>query len=85
MVMHHTDRWGSPGILCNLFRSWGKESRLGLDGGKKFFTVGVVRHWNKLPIEAVIPGSVQGMAGWGLEQPGLGKGVPVNDKGVRTW
>ena len=30
-----------------------------------------------------LPGSVQGQAGWGFEQPGLGEGVPAHGRGVR--
>ena len=43
----------------------------------------VVRHWNRLPSEVVdAPGSVQGQAGWGFEQPGLMEGVSVHGRGV---
>ena len=46
----------------------------------------MARHWNSLPLEAVggcpIPGSVQGQAGWGFEQPGLVEGVPAYGRGV---
>ena len=31
-----------------------------------------------------IPGSVQGQAGWGFEQPGLVEGVPAHGRGVGT-
>jgi len=40
----------------------------------------VMRHWHRLPREAVEApslGSVQGQAGWGFEQPGLAEGVPA--------
>ena len=52
---------------------------------KKFFTVKVVRHWNRLPSEAVdapLPGSIQDQAGWGCEQPGLEGGVPSYSRGL---
>ena len=31
-----------------------------------------------------LPGSVQGQAGWGFEQPGLVEGVPAHGRGVGT-
>ena len=43
----------------------------------------MVRHWNRLPSEAVdAPGSIQGWAGWGFEQPGLGGGVSAYSSGL---
>jgi len=47
----------------------------------------VVRHWHRLPretVDAPIPESVQGQAGWGFEQPGLVEGVPAHSREVGT-
>jgi len=54
---------------------------------KKFFTVRVLRHWNKLTRKECgcpLSGSIQCRAGWGFEQPGLVGGVPAYSKGVGT-
>ena len=56
------------------------ESRVRLDIKKNFITVRVVRPWHRLLREAVAaPGSVPGQAGhWGLEQPGIVKGLELD-------
>jgi len=64
-----------------------KEGRFRLDIRKKCFTMSVVKHWNRLPREAVDApsmGSVQGQVGWSSEQLGLMEGVPVHGRGVGT-
>jgi len=61
-----------------------EEGRVRLSIRKKFFTVSVVRHWNRLPrdCECPLPGSFQGQDGWGSEQPGLVGGVPAYGRGL---
>jgi len=58
-----------------------------LDKGRKFFAVGVVGHWSRFPrevVDALLPGSVQGQAGWGFGQPGLVEVVPACGRVVGT-
>ena len=51
-----------------------------------------MKHWNRLPKEAVevakeecpIPGGIQGQAGCGSGQPGLVVGDPAHSRGVET-
>ena len=44
----------------------------------------VVKHWNRLPREAVDAPSLQSQVGWSSEQPGLVEDVPTHGSGVGT-
>ena len=57
-----------------------EKGKFKLDIRTKFFTVRLVRYWNRLPSKVVNAPShegIQGQAGWGFEQPGLMGGVPA--------
>ena len=57
-----------------------KDSRFGLDIGKKFFTMKVAQR----SCGCLLPGSVQGQVGWSSEQPGLVEDVPAHGRGGGT-
>ena len=62
-----------------------KQGRFRLDIRKKLFPVRLLRHWHRVPREAVAapsPGSVQGQVGQrGLKQPALVESVPAHGWG----
>ena len=60
------------------------EGRFRQDIRKKFLTVRVVRYElvAQRGCACPLPGSIQGRAGWGCEQPGLEGGVPAYSRGL---
>jgi len=58
-----------------------KEGEFRLDVRKKFFTVMVVKHWNRLPRE-VADGNIQGQIAQGSEQSGPAEDVRAHCRGV---
>jgi len=67
---------GQGGMACKL-----KKGRFRLDIRKKFFTMRVVKHWNRLPREAVAAPSLEVLK---ARQPGLVQDVPAHGRGVET-
>ena len=64
-----------------------KKGRFSLDIRGTFFTMRVVRCWNRLPrvCGCPVPGGVQGQVGWGPEQPGLLLNVEVGSPACIRW
>ena len=60
-----------------------KDKRFRLDIMKKFLTIRMVKHWNRLPREMMNTSSLETFrqAGLGSEQPDLAVDVPVHCRG----
>jgi len=61
-----------------------RRGRLRLDIRRKFFTQGVVTHWNRLPKKIVNAPSLDAFKANWMWQPGLVAGDPAHSRGVET-
>lgn len=62
-----------------------KDGCFRLDVWKKYFTMRVVKLWNRFALRGgwcLIPGNIQGQPGWGFEQLNLVGDVPAHCRGV---